>query len=90
MSKDGGPAFPGKVCTGHVDETPVYEHPKGMSLRDYFAAAALTGLLSTSKRWNMYPHKPTTDKKKKPVISSAQYVDLSYRMADAMLTERDK
>ncbi len=44
---DGGPAFPtyGLTCdkTGHL--TNVQTYAPGMSLRDYFAAAALTGLL---------------------------------------------
>lgn len=39
---DGGPAFPGKICIGHTpgDEIPIYQHPPGMSLRDYLAAHA--------------------------------------------------
>lgn len=45
---DGGAAFPGKVCTGHIEqadeETPIYEHPPGLTILDYFAAKAkLTG-----------------------------------------------
>ena len=36
---DGGPAFP------TMDNSEHYRH-MGLSLRDYFAAAALTGLLS--------------------------------------------
>lgn len=43
---DGGPAFPHKRqirCNGEVIDSEM-EH--GMSLRDYFAAAALQGLLA--------------------------------------------
>lgn len=36
MGSDGGPAFPN-------------EHTSGMSLRDYFAAKAMQGILSTNK-----------------------------------------
>jgi len=47
MSKqinDGGPAF---ARDSHMDkQLGLYVHQQGMSLRDYFAAAALQGLLS--------------------------------------------
>ena len=42
--KDGGPAFP--VSTGHHPDTMMKDPRIGMTLRDYFAAAALTGLLA--------------------------------------------
>lgn len=41
-SDDGGPAFPDMVYNGQSGYTP----RGGIRLRDYFAAAALTGLLS--------------------------------------------
>lgn len=41
MTNDGGPAFPMGM------ETPFeYLHQPGMTLRDYFAAAAMQGLLA--------------------------------------------
>lgn len=43
-AKDGGPAFP-RVNVNHAMGNGAQE---GMSLRDYFAAAALTGLLARS------------------------------------------
>ena len=49
MSKEnGGQAFPGMVCVGHVGEQPIYEHPHGMTLRDYFAAKAMAALIASS------------------------------------------
>lgn len=49
---DGGPAFPGKICTGHFEqgqeEIPIYENPPGMSLRDYFAAKAMQAEIITN------------------------------------------
>lgn len=48
----GGPAFPisGKVATrGEFDKT---EYLYGMTLRDYFAAAALTGYISYGASMN--------------------------------------
>ncbi len=65
---DGGPAFPSDhgELSGHAD---------GMSLRDYFAAAAMTGL------W--------TDPASKE-LSSSDIAQVCYYMADAMLAERAK
>ena len=41
MTKDtGGPAFPAPAGVSHITE-------QGMSLRDYFAAAAMQGLLAS-------------------------------------------
>jgi hypothetical protein len=46
--KDGGPAFPG---FDHIDQNG-RPNPPGMSLRDYFAAAALSGLLSNKEGYD--------------------------------------
>ena len=68
---DGGPAFPheykyGDGTAGRAD---------GMSLRDYFAAAAMTGSCAnpSSINWTM-----------------DEIVGDSYAYADAMLAERSK
>ena len=50
------------------------ESAPGMSLRDYFAAAALQGLLA-------FPNAH-------PSVSSGDYAKLAYKNADAMLKER--
>ena len=67
---DGGPAFPtdswGEGCLS------------GISARDYFAAAALTGYLAWS---------PVEDDRISPPESCAAY---SYSVADAMLRERNR
>ena len=55
---DGGSAFPSHVTTDH-NGTPVVSWVKGMSLRDYFAAAVLTGLVA---RNGIADIKHTTDK----------------------------
>ena len=68
---DGGPAFPGVDRTA-VGGAPVWE---GASLRDYFASAALQGLL----------HNPNTDNFSNEKIASAVYA-----VADAMIKERAK
>lgn len=66
-NKNGGPAFP----TDHVDHIP--SHP-GMSLRDYLAAAALTGLIASSRS------EPSFE----------EYSKCAYHHADAMLAAREK
>ena len=45
-SKDGGPAFP---CETHHGEPVPGGH--GMTLRDWFAGQALTGILGTNYEW---------------------------------------
>lgn len=57
----------------------------GMSMRDYFAAAAMQGLLASGNKW------PLSDFSAITVDSyfSAIPVD-SYKFADAMLAERQK
>jgi len=73
MSKnDGGPAFP----TGHQE---TYNQTTGLSLRDYFAAAAMRAYI------NSFPG-GSPDYQDAPLwVPSA-----AYEMADAMLEERDK
>jgi len=73
MRNDGGPAFPGTI-----DKRALEQPAAGMSLRDFFAAAALTGLMS--------------DMGLRP-SSEAEFTEASrrlYQFADAMLAERDK
>lgn len=75
MSKnDGGPAFPS--AGGMAEIVSMSQSDNGMSLRDYFAAAALTGSLAF----------PIPGDEKRP-DKCAQYC---YQYADAMLVERSK
>jgi hypothetical protein len=73
--KDGGPAFP--VLRDDVAQNDAWG---GMTLRDYFAAKALTGLLSypgDAQRGSYHNN------------SSPEYVALdAYEYADAMLRAR--
>lgn len=72
---DGGPAFP-KTGNFNEDQTTTYdsEDQDGMSLRDYFAAKALVGIIS-------HPTNQGTP---------AAVADISYQIADAMLLARSK
>ncbi len=50
---DGGPAFPGNDFSDpDWYKKPMIPQFKGMSLRDYFAAAALQGLLSNKEGYD--------------------------------------
>ena len=85
--KDGGPAFPQDVAY-LVGE--VYNDPRtqgGMSLRDYFAAAALTGLLARGEQ--EYSSEYSTAGPG-GVISGKYIQDTVYRIADALLAAREQ
>jgi hypothetical protein len=68
---DGGPAFP---LAGSFDYS--YEPQDGMSLRDYFAAAALQGLLA-----HIIGVENANGR-------TSKYAERAYAYADAMLAAR--
>ena len=67
MSEDGGPAFPRDTSVNQ----------SGMSLRDYFAAAALTGMCANPNAV-----------KENGEFSSSNF-RTCYEMADAMIKARE-
>jgi hypothetical protein len=67
---DGGPAFPFREHFGGSG----YERFPGMTLRDYFAAAALQG-------WCACPTTAGTEQ---------DAAELAYRYADAMIAARER
>lgn len=75
MTNDGGPAYPGDV---RMRVSGGYEVQRGMSLHDYYAGQALTGLLA------MRAH---------PASGLTADIDAvtsdSFRIADAMLAARE-
>ena len=93
MSKpDGGPAFGAPGIIGRVDDdgnaSTTYINWQGMSLRDYFAAAALNGLLS-----DITDDVPVLDQQN-PLPEQLKWAqckaESAYRIADAMIVERAK
>lgn len=68
---DGGPAFPSTITDDSL-------HVGGMSLRDYFAAKAMQGLVSG--HFAKYGHE---DYWPRPEIASE-----AYKIADAMINAR--
>ena len=76
MENDGGPAFP-RVEPGTGGEGAVIYF--GMSLRDYFAAAAMQGMLAHGARSN-----------EKKISDFDAVANDAFGYADAMLAERRK
>jgi hypothetical protein len=66
----GGPAFP-------VDEGALIRNLQGMTLRDYFAAKAMQGILAGD-------HPITHDSEPLPTVAK-----VAYAQADAMLKARE-
>lgn len=92
--KDGGPAFPMAGYTEMVEGKPhtLFAPMPGMSLRDYFAARAMQAEMITS-------FSDATPKAAKAFLEAAKKAKRtveghlahnSYRIADAMLAEREK
>jgi len=71
MNETGGAAFPGAEYNHQFDKSFPYD---GMTLRDYFAAKAMQGIIAGTN----------VD------ITPKMIADLSYAVADAMLKEREK
>lgn len=76
--KDGGAAYPMSFTSG------AFQH--GMSLRDYFAGQALAGM--TLKHDGDYSQADIKEGRTKR--ESTWRATAAYRMADAMLAERDR
>lgn len=75
---DGGSAFPKQPIHHFPDGSSVVSEQGGMSLHDWFAGHALTGLLATEvhSQWNASI----------PMSAAAR----AYAIADAMLAERER
>ena len=76
IEKDGGPAFPIRGMMTDEDEN---NRAYGMTLRDYFAAQALTMLT-----------KPENDHHNPKIGWQRTLAWAAYSMADAMLVERER
>jgi hypothetical protein len=75
----GGPAFARPASPAH--EYGFHKHQEGMTLRDYFAAKAMQGLMGRS--W------ADASTGKFPENLHAVWATAAYRMADAMLEARE-
>ncbi|WP_100961106.1 hypothetical protein [Bosea sp. FBZP-16] len=78
MAMDGGPAFPQAIAS---------DWAKGMSLRDWFAGQALTGMMATPHFWDFV--KDATGKRPGFVEPRHGAALTAYQYADAMLAARE-
>lgn len=82
MKNDGGRAFP----AAHMQILGAKDSELGMTLRDYFAAAALQGTMKD--RGNLRALALVADERKEDI---GEFIAARmYSLADAMLAERDK
>lgn len=81
---DGGPAFP--VAENHAVAADI-GWTCGMSLRDYFAAAALTGIMANPERWKDIAARYEAGRMSYD-DASASNATKAYSIADAMLRAR--
>ena len=78
--KDGGPAF---ARDSHMDkQIGLYVQQQGMTLRDYFAAAALQGILSGADR-------STVKYLENMRYPAGEMSSAAYNIADAMLKAKE-
>lgn len=84
---DGGQAFPSEFFeTEHGDQVRPFSGSPGMTLRDYFAAHALAGMtIRSDGTFSKGDHDDHLPEKHARWTASA-----AYRVADAMLAEREK
>jgi len=87
MTKDGGPAFP-VTPTDRSGQCGATEF--GMSLRDYFAAAALQGLIAADSEEMCCKSIDDAGIERERVAYAEQFAKSAYRYADAMLRERER
>ena len=83
MSKnDGGSAFPSHGTMGEVAQ-------EGMSLREWYAGQALSGLLSDSNMIDVSA-RAISSENRKDISVYELFSNMAYLYADAMLAERSK
>ena len=76
---DGGPAYPFEQVKERERGAPTeWINYKGMSLRDYLAAQAMQGILAAQ----IYGFNDQ--------LANGPFAKMAYKMADAMLEEREK
>lgn len=83
MSKDGGPAFPRTISLVDPDAIRAEAFNNGLSLRDYFAAAALPKALELTVRIVGGPNSTNI------THDLGAAVRIAYEVADGMLKARD-
>ena len=93
-AKDGGPAFP--TLEHSMDGPSGFQHHRriehttvgGMSLRDYFAGQALTGLVGRDGAWGAWYTEAGDNIDDDFGRTCAGYAQAAYELADSMLAAR--
>lgn len=95
---DGGPAFPNGECSQcGTDHAPIKHQFMGMSLRDYFAAKALVGMLMRPSALPTLWFSDLTKSEGHPaavknshlfIVHADVWAGGAYKLADAMLAAR--
>lgn len=85
---DGGPAFPrpkGHNGMTHFEEHETNDDQVGMSLRDYYAAAALPGVINAEVTFIAAEDGPAV-----PKFDAGRVAHICFVIADAMVKEGSK
>lgn len=94
--KDGGPAFPVSTASkgqddcgpyGHQDSNTTWQFP-GLTVRDYFAAKALVGLIA-EPQWREGGYSLVYVLGSQTKDDAENYATAAYKLADAMLKARE-
>lgn len=81
---DGGPAFPFNYVDQHGSLTGAQEAHPGMTLRDYFAAAALPAIISDAMTYN------SNVRHQSNIIGFDEIAAKAYVAARSMLKARER
>lgn len=88
----GGPAFPRTRSADpeNYHKPEVYEAQEGMSLRDYFAAKAISSILAMPEGGIQSHHPDDHIDNSSATRVAAMWAEQAYQIADAMVAERAK
>lgn len=87
---DGGPAFPRPASALIHDEAESLDAQDGMTLRDYFAAKAMQAQMIVTTFSDATPKSAEAFKKGCDEHAEQHLAAIAYRIADAMLVERQR
>jgi hypothetical protein len=85
LKRGSEPAFPGMDYVSQYGK----KNPEGMSIRDYFAAAALNGSLASQCKDSHWVFSNIPDDFENDTGALSGIAKLSYDLADAMLKARE-
>ena len=94
MPSNGGPAYPQHGWSSDPETIKRMQGREGMSLRDYFAAAAMQGMtpkLHKSDAWNDLGQFDCVTENACETLAACELIaNTAYTLADAMIRERER